>query len=147
MSNATEIRQAAAQTIDTFIAAVRGGGVTVSNEAVEFIKDNPAFLSMPAMRVACRAPSFINIFDPVNNAGGFDMNKAFEECLIAEMVALGDDEITAKIHVSHASGVARAIVRKLVSTDQQYVLMDGYNEVPSSVKVTNDINFPAHRSV
>ena len=75
------------------------------------------------------------------------MNKAFEECLIAEMVALGDDEITAKIHVSHAGGVARAIVRKSVSTDQQYALMDGYNEVPSSVKVANDINFPAHRSV
>lgn len=145
--NATEIRQAAAQTIDAFIATIRDSGVAVSNEAVEFLKANPAFLSMPAMRVACRAPSFINIFDPVNNAGGFDMNKAFEECLIAEMVALGDDEITAKIHVSHASGVARAIVRKSVSTDQQYVLMDGYNEVPSSVKVTNDINFPAHRSV
>ena len=100
MNNATEIRQAAAQTIDTFIAAVRGGGVTVSNEAVEFIKDNPAFLSMPAMRVACRAPSFINIFDPVNNAGGFDMNKAFEECLVAEMVALGDDEITAWVPIT-----------------------------------------------
>ena len=78
MSNATEIRQAAAQTIDTFIAAVRGSGVTVSDEAVEFIKDNPAFLSMPAMRVACRAPSFINIFDPANNAGALDMNKEFE---------------------------------------------------------------------
>ena len=145
--NATEIRQAAAQTIDAFIATIRDSGVAVSNEAVEFLKANPAFLSMPAMRVACRAPSFINIFDPVNNAGGFDMNKAFEECLVAEMVALGDDEITAKIHVSHAGGVARAIVRKSVSTDQQYALMDGYNEVPSSVEVTNDINFPAHRSV
>ena len=145
--NATEIRQAAAQTIDTFIAAVRGGGVTVSDEAVEFIKTNPAFLSMPAMRVACRAPSFINIFDPVNNAGGFDMNTAFKERLVAELLNLGDDLITAEVHVHHAGGVARAIVRKSFTTDQQYTLMNGYNEVPSSVAVINDINFPAHRSV
>ena len=143
----SELRAQASTTIDSMIAAVRAQGVPVAENSVKFLKDNPAFLSMPAMRVACRAPSFTNIFDPVNNAGGFDMNKAFEECLIAEMVALGDDEINAKIHVSHAGGVARAIVRKSVSTDQQYVLMDGYNEVPSSVKVTNDINFPAHRSV
>lgn len=147
MSNATEIRQAAAQTIDAFIAAVRGGGVTVSDEAVEFIKDNPAFLSMPAMRVACRAPSFVNIFNPENNAGGFDMNTAFKERLVAELLNLGDDLITAEVHVHHAGGVARAIVRKSFTTDQQYALMNGYNEVPSSVKVTNDINFPAHRSV
>ena len=67
MTTATEIRHAAAQTIDNFIAAVRGGGVRVSDEAVEFIKANPAFLSMPAMRMACRAPSFVNIFDKANN--------------------------------------------------------------------------------
>ena len=145
--NATELRAQASTTIDSMIAAVRAQGVPVTENSANFLKEHPAFLSMPALRVVCRAPSFINIFDPVNNAGGFDMNKAFEECLIAEMVALGDDEIAAKIHVSHAGGVARAIVRKSVSTDQQYALMDGYNEAPSSVEVTNDINFPAHRSV
>ena len=145
--NATEIRQRAAEAIDTFIAAVRGGGVTVSDEVVEFIKANPAFLSMPAMRVACRAPSFINIFDPVNNVGGSDMNKAFKERLVAELLKLGDDLISAEVHVHHAGGVARAIVRKSFTTDQQYELINSYDKVPSSVQVVNDINFPAHRSV
>lgn len=139
--NATDIRHAADQTIDTFIAAVRGSGVTVSDEAVELIKNNPAFLSMPAMRVACRAPSFVNIFNPENNAGGFDMNKAFKERLVAELLKLGDDLISAEVHVHHAGGVARAIVRKSFTTDQQYELMNSYDKVPSSVQVIGDITF------
>lgn len=147
MSNATEIRDQAAASIDQMISAIRAEGVPVSNKQVEFLKENPAFLSMPALRVACRAPSIINIFNPENNAGGFDMNTAFKERLVAELLNLGDDLIAAEIHVDHAGGVARAIVRKSFTTDQQYTLMDGYNEMPSSVAVINDINFPAHRSV
>ena len=35
-----------------------------------------------------------------------------------------------------------AIVRKRFTTDQQYVLMDGYDALPSSVEVISDITFP-----
>ena len=143
----SELRAQASTTIDSMIAAVRAQGVPVAENSVKFLKDNPAFLSMPALRVACRAPSFVKIFEPENNAGGFDIDPDFHQKLVEEMMSLGDDKIPADVHVSHAASVARAIVRKRFTTDQQYVLMDGYNEVPSSVKVTNDINFPAHRSV
>jgi hypothetical protein len=143
----SELRAQASTTIDSMIAAVRAQGVPVAENSVKFLKDNPAFLSMPALRVACRAPSFVKIFEPENNAGGFDIDPDFHQKLVEEMMSLGDDKIPADVHVSHAASVARAIVRKSVSTDQQYALMDGYNEVPSSVKVANDINFPAHRSV
>ena len=147
MNTATEIRNQATAAIDQMIGAIRAEGVPVSNEQVTFLKENPAFLSMPALRVVCRAPSFVNIFDPANNASGLDIDPKFHQKLMEEMMSLGDEKIPADIHVSHAAGVARAIVRKRFSTDQQYALMDGYNEVPSSVEVTNDINFPAHRSV
>lgn len=140
--NATELRAQASTTIDSMIAAIRAQGVPVTENSANFLKENPAFLSMPALRVVCRAPSFVEIFDPANNAGMLDMNKDFEERLVAEMVALGDDKITAEVHVGHASSVARVIVRKSVSTDKQYELMDGYDAVPSSVSVINDINFP-----
>ena len=134
MSNATEIRDQAAASIDQMISAIRAEGVPVSNKQVEFLKENPAFLSMPALRVACRAPSFVKIFEPENNAGGFDIDPDFHQKLVEEMMSLGDDKIPADVHVSHAAGVARAIVRKRFTTDQQYVLMDGYDAVPSSVK-------------
>jgi hypothetical protein len=75
------------------------------------------------------------------------MNKAFKERLVAELLNLGDDLISAEVHVHHAGGVARAIVRKSFTTDQQYELMNSYDKVPSSVQVVNDINFPAHCSV
>ena len=140
--NATELRAQASTTIDSMIDAIRAQGVAVTENSVDFLKENPAFLSMPALRVVCRAPSFVEIFDPANNAGMLDMNKEFEERLVAEMTALGDEKITAEVHVGHASSVARVIVRKSVSTDKQYVLMDSYDEVPSSVAVINDINFP-----
>ena len=138
----SELRNQAAAIIDQTIDAIRAEGVPVTDEAVNFLKANPTFLSMPALRVVCRAPSFVEIFDPANNAGMLDMNKEFEERLVAEMTALGDEKTTAEVHVGHASSVARVIVRKSVSSDQQYVLMDSYNEVPSSVAVINDINFP-----
>ena len=138
----SELRNQAAASIDQMIDAIRAQGVAVTENSVDFLKENPAFLSMPALRVVCRAPSFVEIFDPANNAGMLDMNKDFEERLVAEMTALGDEKITAEVHVGHASSVARAIVRKSVSTDKQYVLMDSYDEVPSSVAVINDINFP-----
>lgn len=140
--NATELRAQASTTIDSMIAAIRAQGVPVTENSANFLKENPAFLSMPALRVVCRAPSFVEIFDPANNAGMLDMNKDFEERLVAEMVALGDEKITAEVHVGHAASVARVIVRKSVSTDKQYELMDGYDAVPSSVSVINDINFP-----
>lgn len=140
--NATELRAQASTTIDSLIAAIRAQGVPVTENSANFLKENPAFLSMPALRVVCRAPSFVEIFDPANNAGMLDMNKDFEERLVAEMTALGDEKITAEVHVGHAASVARVIVRKSVSTDKQYVLMDGYDAVPSSVSVINDINFP-----
>ena len=147
MTTAIELRKQAGAVIDQMIGAIRAEGVPVTEEAVSFLKENPAFLSMPALRVACRAPSFVNIFDPANNAGGLDIDPKFHQKLMEEMMSLGDEKIAADIHVSHASGVARAIVRKQFGADQQYTLMDGYNEVPSSVEVVNDINFPAHRSV
>lgn len=140
--NATELRAQASTTIDSMIAAIRAQGVPVTENSANFLKENPAFLSMPALRVVCRAPSFVEIFDPANNAGMLDMNKDFEERLVAEMTALGDEKITAEVQVGHASSVARVIVRKSVSTDKQYELMDGYDAVPSSVSVINDINFP-----
>ena len=142
MNNATEIRNQAAASIDQMIGAIRAEGVPVSNEQVVFLKENPAFLSMPALRVVCRAPSFVNIFDPANNASGLDIDHKFHQKLMEEMMSLGDEKIPADIHVSHAAGVARAIVRKRFTTDQQYVLMDGYDAVPSSVEVISDITFP-----
>ena len=142
MSNATEIRDQAAASIDQMISAIRAEGVPVSDEQVAFLKENPAFLSMPALRVVCRAPSFVSIFYPANNAGGLDIESGFHQKLVEEMMSLGDEKIPADIHVSHAAGVARAIVRKNFTTDQQYVLMDGYDAVPSSVEVIGDITFP-----
>lgn len=142
MSNATEIRDQAAASIDQMIGAIRAEGVPVSNEQSEFLKENPAFLSMPALRVVCRAPSFVNIFDPANNASGLDIDPKFHQKLMEEMMSLGDEKTPADIHVSHAAGVARAIVRKHFTTDQQYVLMDGYDALPSSVEVISDITFP-----
>lgn len=142
MNNATEIRNQAAASIDQMIGAIRAEGVPVSNEQVVFLKENPAFLSMPALRVVCRAPSFVNIFDPANNASGLDIDHKFHQKLMEEMMSLGDEKIPADIHVSHAAGVARAIVRKRFTTDQQYVLMDGYDALPSSVEVISDITFP-----
>ena len=142
MNTATEIRSQATAAIDQMIAAIRAEGVPVSSEQVEFLKENPAFLSMPALRVACRAPSFVEIFEPENNAGGLDIDPDFHQKLVEEMMSLGDEKIPADIHVSHAAGVARAIVRKRFTTDQQYVLMDGYDAVPSSVEVISDITFP-----
>jgi hypothetical protein len=93
MSNATEIRDQAATSIDQMISAIRAEGVPVSNKQVEFLKENPAFLSMPALRVACRAPSFVKIFEPENNAGGFDIDPDFHQKLVEEMMSLGDDKI------------------------------------------------------
>ena len=142
MNTATEIRNQATAAIDQMIGAIRAEGVPVSNKQVEFLKENPAFLSMPALRVVCRAPSFVNIFDLANNASGLDIDPKFHQKLMEEMMSLGDEKIPADIHVSHAAGVARAIVRKRFSTDQQYVLMDGYDAVPSSVEVISDITFP-----
>ena len=140
--NATELRAQASTTIDSMIAAIRAQGVPVTENSANFLKENPAFLSMPALRVVCRAPSFVNIFDPANNASGLDIDPKFHQKLMEEMMSLGDEKTPADIHVSHAAGVARAIVRKHFTTDQQYVLMDGYDALPSSVEVISDITFP-----
>ena len=137
----SELRNQAAAVIDQTIDAIRAEGVPVTDEAVNFLKANPTFLSMPALRVVCRAPSFVKVFDPANNAGGFEIDPKFHQLLMDEMMSLGDERIPADIHVSHAAGVARAIVRKHFSTDQQYALMDGYSALPSSVEVIGDITF------
>ena len=106
-------------------------------EQSEFLHEHPVFMSIPAVRVIARSPTFV--FEYARLEGDAEEVSYFRETVIDDLVTRGDTRPAAEEVVKEAIALANAIASKGLSYGSELTSLAGFEEVPSTTAVIDAI--------
>ena len=103
------------------------------HEQADFLHDHPAFMSIPAVRVVGRSPTFA--FEFIRLIGDDEEVAYFRETVIDDLVTRGETRPAAEEVVKEAIALASAIASKDLSYGGELMALAGFDEVPTTSAV------------
>lgn len=103
------------------------------DEQSDFLHDNPVFISIPAVRVIARSPTFVTEYARLK--GDDDEVKYLRDTVIDDLVKRGDGIAMAEEVVDEAMALASAMAEYAGTYDAQLAALSKYETVPSTKDV------------
>ncbi len=119
--------------IDCVVEYGRARGGFELHEQVDFLHEHPAFMSIPAVRVVGRSPTFASEFSRL--LGDDEEVAYFRETVIDDLVRRGDTRPAAEEVVAEAIALAQACVAHVSNYDAELMVLAGFTEVPTTSAV------------
>lgn len=119
--------------IDCVVEYGRARGGFELHEQVDFLHEHPAFMSIPAVRVVGRSPTFASEF--IRLLGDDEEVAYFRETVIDDLVRRGDTRPAAEEVVAEAIALAQACVVHVSNYDAELMVLAGFTEVPTTSAV------------
>ena len=107
------------------------------DEQVDFLHKHPAFMSIPAVRVVGRSPTFASEFSRL--LGDDEEVAYFRETVIIDLITRGDTRPTAEEVVKEAIALAQACATHASNYDAELMSLAGFDEVPTTSAVITAI--------
>ena len=123
--------------IDCVVEYGRARGGFELHEQVDFLHEHPAFMSIPAVRVVGRSPTFASEFSRL--LGDDEEVAYFRETVIDDLVRRGDTRPAAEEVVAEAIALAQACVAHVSNYDAELMVLAGFTEVPTTSAVITAI--------
>ena len=119
--------------IDCVVEYGRARGGFELHEQVDFLHEHPAFMSIPAVRVVGRSPTFASEFSRL--LGDDEEVAYFRETVIIDLITRGDTRPTAEEVVAEAIALAQACATHASNYDAELMVLAGFTEVPTTSAV------------
>ena len=103
------------------------------DKQVDFLHKHPTFMSIPAVRVVGRSPTFASEFSRL--LGDDEEVAYFRETVIDDLVRRGDTRPAAEEVVAEAIALAQACVAHVSNYDAELMVLAGFTEVPTTSAV------------
>lgn len=130
-------------TIDDFIDVIVEYGRMHQTQAFEFdeqsdfLHDNPVFISVPAVRVIARSPTFVTEYARLK--GDNEEVSYLRDTVIDDLVRRGDSLAMAEEIVDEAMALASATAEYAGTYDAQLAALSKYETVPSTKDVVTSL--------